>query len=1510
MQNHIEETDFQTMIRQRSIRLFAFLQEFVQLRSKVTTWVDHYEKVIWLSDIPEGKGCYSIFRKENEHFGDSDVWLEVLKSGTQEVPAPPPALHPWLDPRQLTDPNRNIPELLNRIPNPRFRNRAGHGDTAEFLYLEEYKSQLAPLWKQYVTQSWRPWAERNRSHQQVQKQFAELYSIYQHQQKFAEAYEVVLGIGCLAWNTPGGTRIKRHLLTVPAEIAFDAERGSIAVGPVAEGGGLQLEQDMLEAGDRPDTDDQARIDKWLDKIGHRIADLWEMTSLLRDWLHSIPADGKFIDSLQPDIEPADYPQISLSPALILRKRTDQSLYNAYAEIIEQLKTAETIPGGVTSLVSIPAAGPRPQPEALPAYNPLIDGEIYFPLAANEAQRDIVRTLKRQDGVVVQGPPGTGKSQTIANLICHLLANGQRVLVTSHASRALQVLEQMLPESLASLAILALDDSSYALQKLEDSATGIIERYNHWEPERTRKIIKALRTRLGDARRTEARILRDLQALREVETYEYLLVGDAYSGNLASIARRLREEAQLYGWFPDRPEKEAPPPISDEEALELVRLLRKVGPEEEKILRMKVLPLPAMVPMQEFIRAKEMEAKARRRYDQFAEIRNSAEYPAMAKQPAQTRQRYLTLINKVLDTYDTLDHQAYAWVKRACSDILAGRITIWQTLHGLTEKNVTYLKSHIDSVSEIRISGLEGRDLRAVKEHASRLYEHLLHEGRVGIGPFRPRVVRESLYLMKLVLIDGSPCDTMSNLQTLLDYIEVADRLDTLAKHWSQHTDIPRKAPLSIQLAEYESLYEPLTRALELHESAMELREITAENPEIFEPHWHDIESIRHARTMLIANDVEVYMMQAQHPFNQMEKKLLELTFQEQSHPILERLLQAVRNRDQKQYHAELKNLHTFYKLREDFDRRNVLLNKLMDTAPKLLKAILLSYNDSEWDEKMIRFGAAWNWACAEAWLERTRSQQDQERLELEYETAQQVIRELLTKLTTVEAWDHCFSRMTEHERQHLLAWTKAVQRIGKGKGKYVNQHRKAAQEHLEECRSVIPAWIMPIYRVAETVRPLPEMFDVAIIDEASQSGPEALFLMYIAKQVVVVGDNNQISPDYVGISREDVDGLRQKYLSDIPHHDIVGVDNSFFDQAEVRFGHPIRLREHFRCMPEIIEFSNRLCYQTEPLIPLRQFGHSRLQPVVASEYIHKAFTQDNGGKLVNPLEAEALAGKIKDCCENPDYDGKTFGVISLQGTAQARYIEKLLINLLGEEEIEKRNLVCGDAYAFQGDERDVMFLSMVKAPDRRIGVLSSPRDERRFNVAVSRARDQVWLFHSVKPEELNSSGLRYRLLKYFKNPEVPLAKPENFDVEKLRRLAAAANREESPLPNPFESWFEIDIFLQLRSRGFRVTPKFAIDEHTIDLVVEGAHTRLAIECYGPAWNGVDGFEKELARQRLLERCGWQFWRIRSSEYYRYPERTVEQLLAKLQQMGIASITLENGTVYKKKEGLEILTEMN
>ena len=71
--------------------------------------------------------------------------------------------------------------------------------------------------------------------------------------------------------------------------------------------------------------------------------------------------------------------------------------------------------------------------------------MYFPLPANAEQESIVNKIQTQNGVLVQGPPGTGKSHTIANLICHLLAQGQRVLVTSHTARALKVLKDKLPK---------------------------------------------------------------------------------------------------------------------------------------------------------------------------------------------------------------------------------------------------------------------------------------------------------------------------------------------------------------------------------------------------------------------------------------------------------------------------------------------------------------------------------------------------------------------------------------------------------------------------------------------------------------------------------------------------------------------------------------------------------------------------------------------------------------------------------------------------------------------------------------------------------------------------------------------------------------------------------------------------------------------------------------------------------------------------------------------------------
>ena len=86
----------------------------------------------------------------------------------------------------------------------------------------------------------------------------------------------------------------------------------------------------------------------------------------------------------------------------------------------------------------------------------------------------------------------------------------------------------------------------------------------------------------------------------------------------------------------------------------------------------------------------------------------------------------------------------------------------------------------------------------------------------------------------------------------------------------------------------------------------------------------------------------------------------------------------------------------------------------------------------------------------------------------------------------------------------------------------------------------------------------------------------------------------------------------------------------------------------------------------------------------------------------------------------------------------------LIAERLDETERAERQIVCGDAYAFQGDERDVMFLSMVIATNAGFAALTKDSDRQRFNVATSRARDQVFLFHSVRLDYIrNEECVRY-----------------------------------------------------------------------------------------------------------------------------------------------------------------------
>ncbi len=532
-------------------------------------------------------------------------------------------------------------------------------------------------------------------------------------------------------------------------------------------------------------------------------------------------------------------------------------------------------------------------------------------------------------------------------------------------------------------------------------------------------------------------------------------------------------------------------------------------------------------------------------------------------------------------------------------------------------------------------------------------------------------------------------------------------------------------------------------------------------------------------------------------------------------------------------------------------------------------------DDSQWPRRLAEWDDAWAWGRANTFYIDQRKPGREQQLEVELADTVSRLRQEAGALAAVRAWGHCLRRMTAHQAQALQAYEQHMRSLGKGTGRYAPKFRSLARQAMREARNAVPAWIMPLDVVLETLAPIRDSFDVVIVDEASQASIEDLFLLWLAPRVIVVGDDKQCAPSQVRLGElEPIFAKLTSYLPDLPAYlrDAYTPRSSLFDLLRTRFGAVIPLREHFRCMPEIIEYSSRQFYADEPLVPLRQFGADRLPPLRAVR-VETAVTEGSNTRLRNPVEAEAIVSQIEACLADPAYRDKTMGVVVLQGTGQVQLLHRLLLERIDPKEWESRRLRVGTPPEFQGDERDVVFLSLVVAEKR--AAVTGTEWQRRFNVAASRAKDQLWLFHSVGLEQLTTNDLRASLLSYVLNPPPALVAELLTDVI-----------PEEPHP-AFRSLFDQRVFCKISAKGFHVTPQVQVNGRNVDLVVTGAKGRLAVECDGQDWPGTqEQREADLDRERELKRAGWRFWRVRESEFAYDPDTALTSLWQTLKKLGI------------------------
>ncbi|MGH2568827.1 MAG: AAA domain-containing protein, partial [Bacteroidota bacterium] len=288
--------------------------------------------------------------------------------------------------------------------------------------------------------------------------------------------------------------------------------------------------------------------------------------------------------------------------------------------------------------------------------------------------------------------------------------------------------------------------------------------------------------------------------------------------------------------------------------------------------------------------------------------------------------------------------------------------------------------------------------------------------------------------------------------------------------------------------------------------------------------------------------------------------------------------------------------------------------------------------------------------------------------------------------------------------------------------------------------------------------------------------------------------------------------------------------------------------------PEIIRFSNEQFYNRKLLMARSSFGN-QLGPILNLTLIQGAM--DSPDERVNGQEADAVITKLIELLKKPEYRDKTFGILSVF-REQVEHLKELAFDRIDASTREKIRLIVETADGFQGDERDVILYSFRYAPNssRSLFTFMSTKDgEKRLNVALTRARNQIFCFISVPPNEFPQSQIK-NFLRYIQDPST--LKPET---------------------EPWDSEFEKEVHSLLEGYGLTIFPQYKSCGFKIDLVATDQNGKvLAVECDGwefhyDEWGQL--FESDIERQSILERAGWRVERICSRDFYRNKERSLK-----------------------------------
>lgn len=1417
--------------------------------------------------------------------GEQDIWIDIKRLSPTKPPVP--EQHELARYLRIGDNPKNVPE----IDRDGF---IGHlevtlQDSEEAVKksrLENGLREIEAILSRYMPR-WKKWSQSELLVRRSIDLFDTLFSWNVGLTASTEkAQELVAGIALMGWKLPDtGHDYAYPLITVPLELSITST-GSIQICPRDANPALEFDaflhqESISNAGHIRDNVKQLLQD------GRKISPFDETTfsDIVSTVAHNISSRSEINDSLE-NVTPETTATFTNAWRVFIRPRSASVLKDDILRLQEEVRNAEVLPEQPVSLVTKPSNQAKEDVSITFRGRSGTEGsggaiqELYFPLPYNREQITIIDQLSKSPGVVVQGPPGTGKTHTIANIICHYLAQGKRVLVTAEKAHALKTVQEKIPEKVRPLVVSRVGTEQEGRAQLQGSIDAILQELSQLKPAIVSENINNAKSQIDKAHAEMIKIDRKIATIANAHLSEFDIDGERQRAeNMADLIINGRS---IHCWFDDSLtlDPKHAPPIDQEEFIQLKSARRAVG-SNLKYLNTK-LPSSAKLPdVQKFSELHQILQRVR----QLEDAEKNGKAWSLRSGLNESLPQIKSLMADALNAHRQL--VSFEDASKDKSWMRSLRHTLKVPNYGTERIALERLLPELQELAASRGEFMEKPVLAPAEVLSNQnVIEAIKRGAETGkpLGWMASLMSGETKVNLSKISVSGRFDLSQSDWQWVLKFVHLRDKCQSVFTRWNQFAGLlgmpaleTGDSEISAQLKTIESLCRDVMLVQQIAFSIDGSLDNSAS--QLFTDFSRNSFTYSSEGLSSFIDQLKNHLAKAELSYARVELSALQEVLAGSSGEVSTGIKAIVRElgtvtqvQDIVARYADLlKEVKALESLSPQFESICSIAAKFENAgASRFARRILTIPAPDNGDDQILphTWQVAWTWARVKTFLDDINDRSGLIELSKERAEIEKRLSRLYEDVSTKQAWLSLKTSVSDKVTTALNRYKTAIQKIGKGTGKGAWRYRKDAQDAMVDAAEAIPCWVMTHFQVSETMPSKLGLFDLIIVDEASQSTIDAIPVLMRGKKILVVGDDKQVSPSNVGLSVERIQLLRDKYLRGQPHATVLTPEMSLYDMSMAIYASNVMLLEHFRCHPAIISYSNKNFY-SDKIRPLRISKLSeRIDPPLVRIYTPEGVRGKDKGRAINRIEAMAIVAELGSILADPRYAKRTIGVISLLGPAQAEYIQKLAFDSLNPVELSKRQFACGEPSSFQGAERDIIFMSMVATPED-CHALTRRDHEQRFNVAASRARERMYLVHSVTLDHLSPVDIRCNLLNHFSNPEM-------VDYSSLEILNEKC-----------ESAFEKDVLTELFNLGYRVTPQVKAGAFRIDMVVEGeGDSRLAIECDGDSYHGPEQWPADIARQRALERAGWTFWRCFASTWKLEKQDCISDLVATLKKMGI------------------------